>query len=87
MTGREAALKLRSGEDDVTRRFGHVEGGEIDGLELLEKWKEEQGLLDGDVEEDEARGWENWDAQSDSSESSGGWVNVCLLYTSPSPRD
>jgi len=74
--GREAALKLRSGEFDAARRFGHVEGGEIEGLELLEKWKEEQGLLEVDVEEDEARGWDDWDARSDSSASSGGWINV-----------
>jgi protein SDA1 len=71
--GREAALKLRAGEQDGVRRFGHVEGGEIEGLDLLEKWKEEQGL---DEEEDEEKGWENWDAESDSSESSGGWINV-----------
>ena len=70
--GRDAALKLRAGNISGTR-FGQVEGGEIEGLELLEKWKEEQGL---DAEEDEALGWENWDAQSDSSESSGGWINV-----------
>lgn len=71
--GRDAALKLRSGEMDGARRFGHVEEGGIEGLELLEKWKEEQGL---EGSEDEAAGWNNWDARSDSSESSGGWVNV-----------
>ncbi|KAH9821987.1 protein SDA1-like [Teratosphaeria destructans] len=71
--GREAALKLRAGEQDGRRRFGHVEGGEIEGLELLEKWKEEQGL---DQDEDEVKGWENWDAESDDSDSSGGWINV-----------
>ena len=70
--GRDAALKLRAGDEQGTR-FGHVEGGEIEGLELLEKWKEEQGL---DGEEDEVKGWEKWDAESDSSENSGGWINV-----------
>lgn len=70
--GRDAALKLRA-SDGVQSRFGEVQGGEIEGLELLEKWKEEQGL---DEEDDEARGWENWDTESDSSESSGGWINV-----------
>lgn len=71
--GRDAALGLRSGEKQAAR-FGAVEGGEIEGLELLEKWREEQGL--GSGEEDEDEGWKNWDAQSDDSESSGGWINV-----------
>ncbi|KAK5164471.1 Severe Depolymerization of Actin [Saxophila tyrrhenica] len=70
--GRDAALKLRAGTGQGTR-FGEVQSGEIEGLELLEKWKEEQGL---DEEEDEAKGWENWDAQSDSDDSEGGWINV-----------
>lgn len=71
--GRDAALKLRAGGMEEHARFGLVESGGIEGLELLEKWKEEQGVED---EEDEKKGWENWDAQSDSSESSGGWINV-----------
>jgi len=71
--GRDAALKLRAGDMEHHTRFGLVQEGGIEGLELLEKWKEEQGL---DEEEDEAKGWENWDAQSDNSESSGGWINV-----------
>ncbi|TKA60675.1 hypothetical protein B0A55_11031, partial [Friedmanniomyces simplex] len=73
--GRDAALKLRSkdGDGGLDRRFGQVDEGGIEGLDLLEKWKEEQGL---DEDEEEAKGWENWDAESDSSESSGGWVNV-----------
>lgn len=70
--GRDAALKLRA-NGGQGGRFGEVENGEIEGLDLLEKWKEEQGL---DEDEDEEKGWENWDAQSDSSESSGGWINV-----------
>lgn len=76
--GRDAALKLREqagkeGGIEAARRFGQVDEGGIEGLELLEKWKEEQGL---DEEEDEVKGWENWDAESDDSESSGGWINV-----------
>ncbi|KAK5110455.1 hypothetical protein LTR62_005806 [Meristemomyces frigidus] len=76
--GRDAALKLRhtttnEGGIAAARRFGQVEEGGIEGLDLLEKWKEEQGL---DEDEDEVKGWENWDAESDGSESSGGWINV-----------
>jgi len=71
--GRDAALKLRAGDMEHHTRFGLVQEGGIQGLELLEKWKEEQGLGE---EEHEAKGWEKWDAQSDDSESSGGWINV-----------
>jgi len=71
--GRDAALKLRAGEQHSSRRFGFVEGGGIEGLELLAKWQEEQGLDDEKAEE---QGWENWDVESDGSESSGGWINV-----------
>lgn len=70
--GRDAALGLRAGEN-TSARFGAVAEGGIEGIELLEKWKEEQGL---DEEEDEEKGWQKWDAESDDSESSGGWVNV-----------
>jgi protein SDA1 len=69
--GRDAALGLRAGERQGPR-FGEVEGGGIEGLELLEKWREEQGI--GSDEDEQA--WKDWEAQSDDSESSGGWVNV-----------
>ncbi|GAB7359851.1 hypothetical protein MBLNU230_g7379t1 [Neophaeotheca triangularis] len=70
--GRDAALGLRTGERQAAR-FGAVEEGGIEGLDLLEKWKEEQGA---DSEEDEAEGWNNWDAEEDDSDDSGGWINV-----------
>ncbi|KAK4631635.1 hypothetical protein CLAFUW4_02812 [Fulvia fulva] len=69
--GRDAALKLRVGENQGPR-FGEVDGGGIEGIELLEKWREEQGIDSDDDEE----AWKNWDAQSDDSESDGGWINV-----------
>jgi protein SDA1 len=69
--GRDAALGLRAGERQGPR-FGEVDGGGIEGLELLEKWREEQGI--GSDEDEQA--WKDWEAQSDDSESSGGWVNV-----------
>ncbi|KAK4899744.1 Severe Depolymerization of Actin [Elasticomyces elasticus] len=77
--GRKAALKLHAAKEGLTlesdtRRFGQVEEGGIEGLELLEQWKLEQGIVDD--EETEAKGWENWDAESDSSESEGGWIDV-----------
>lgn len=85
--GRDAALKMRSG-DRKEQRFGEVEAGGIEGLELLEKYKDEerkkrraeQGLPsegdDDEVEEDEAEDWRNWDVEDDDSDDSGGWINV-----------
>jgi protein SDA1 len=84
--GKEAALGLRSGERKE-RRFGEEAIGEIEGLELLEKWKEaererkkaEKGVdadSEGaqDDEDEDAAGWEvSEDSESDDS---GGWINV-----------
>ncbi len=82
--GKDATMGLRSGERKE-QRFGEEAIGQIEGLELLEKWKEEEnqrriaakgddvepGLSDDDV--DDADGWE-FDEDSDSD--SGGWQNV-----------
>lgn len=84
--GREAALDLRSGEQQPPR-FGEEAVGEIEGLELLEKWKEEErqrkrlekGLpADGSDDEDEEdeEDWNAWDVQEEDSDDSGGWINV-----------
>ncbi len=88
--GKDAAMGLRSGEMKL-RKFGEVEDGGIEGLELLEKWKEEQkekkraekNLLkipgekedDADSDEDEYNS-SDWDAESIGSSDSGGWINV-----------
>lgn len=86
--GKVASMALSAGEKKEIR-FGEEAVGEIEGLELLEKWKEEerrkkrleQGLPsdaedDEDLEEAEAAGWENWDVEEDDSDDSGGWINV-----------
>jgi protein SDA1 len=87
--GKEAAMGLRSGEKKEIR-FGEEALGEIEGLELLERWKEEerrkkrieQGLpSDGEdddekMAEDEAAGWADWDVNEDDSDDSGGWIDV-----------
>lgn len=86
--GKEATMGLRSG-DKKELRYGEEVIGQIEGLELLEKWKEEErrkrrtdkGLKsdedeDEDEEEDEDAGWANWDMDSDESSDSGGWINV-----------
>ena len=85
--GKTASMSLRAGELKE-KRFGEQELGGIDGLELLEKHKEEerrkrraeQGLpLDAEdtEEEDEAANWANWDVEDDEdSDDSGGWIDV-----------
>jgi protein SDA1 len=84
--GKDAAIGLRSGEQRQ-RRFGEEVIGEIEGLDLLEKWKAEErqrkrlekGLAaegsDGD-ESDEEEDWGAWDVQDDDSDDSGGWIDV-----------
>jgi protein SDA1 len=89
--GKTATMGIKSGSIKE-RRFGEEEIGGIEGLELLEEWKAEErkrkraekGLPeelgtdeeDIDSEEEERKGWENWDAESDASSDSGGWINV-----------
>ncbi|KAL8243765.1 hypothetical protein R6Q59_010023 [Mikania micrantha] len=82
--GKDASLGLRSGEQKQAR-FGEEALGEIEGLELLEQWKEEQrqqrraekglGTDDEDDSEDE-QDWNAWDVEEDDSDDSGGWINV-----------
>lgn len=87
--GKEAVMGLRSG-DLVQRKFGEQEAGGIEGLELLEKWMEEErkkkraaeGLpeeagMDEDAEkEDDEFNSDDWDVESVDSSDSGGWIAV-----------
>ncbi|KAL6706047.1 Severe Depolymerization of Actin [Coniothyrium glycines] len=86
--GKDATMGMRAGTIK-DRRYGEEATGEIEGIELLEKWKEEErrkkreaaGLdpeaTDGDSELDEAEDWKKWDVESDEeSDDSGGWINV-----------
>ncbi|EAW07325.1 SDA1 family protein [Aspergillus clavatus NRRL 1] len=87
--GKEASMGLRSGEKKE-RRFGEQETGEIEGLELLEKWKEEERRkrrlekgLPSDAEDDEddeaedEAAWAKWNVEDDEdSDGSGGWIDV-----------
>ena len=81
--GKEAAMGLRAG-DRKERRFGEEQAGEIEGLELLEKWKEEERerkRLDGTLPDNEADVVDNedetgWEVEEDDSDDSGGWINV-----------
>ncbi|PQE09893.1 SDA1 domain-containing protein [Rutstroemia sp. NJR-2017a BVV2] len=84
--GKTATMGLKSGSIKE-RRFGEEEAGGIEGLELLEQWKDEErkrkrierGLpeeVGSDEEEDDEDDWGAWDVQSDASSDSGGWINV-----------
>ncbi|KAL2132209.1 hypothetical protein VTI74DRAFT_4096 [Chaetomium olivicolor] len=89
--GKEATMGLRSGAVKQ-RKFGEEEEGGIEGIELLEKYKEEQkrkkreeqGLnKDGDIEEKKDDGEEDdgfnsdeWEVASTDSDSSTGWIDV-----------
>ena len=85
--GKEAAMGLRSGQRKE-QRFGEEIVGEIEGLELLEKWKEEErqreraekGLPAGiGSEEPESEAEEDsgdWEVDEADSDDSGGWINV-----------
>ncbi|ETN46391.1 uncharacterized protein HMPREF1541_00575 [Cyphellophora europaea CBS 101466] len=75
--GKDASLNLKSG-DQIQHRYGAEVAGEIEGLDLLEKWKEEErrnkGLEEG--EEDDEEDWAAWNIEEDDSDDSGGWINV-----------
>ncbi|KAK2627740.1 hypothetical protein QTJ16_002386 [Diplocarpon rosae] len=79
-----AIRELRFGEQEA----GGIEGLEL--LEEWKRnerkrKREEAGLSElesddeggsDDEDEEDGKGWENWDAESDSSDDSGGWINV-----------
>ncbi|KAI9668611.1 MAG: Severe Depolymerization of Actin [Alyxoria varia] len=88
--GRDAAMGLRSGERRQ-RRYGEEQLGVIEGLDLLEKYKEderkkkqeEKGLQadeDGTGEKngaDEEDDWNAWVVEDEEdSDDSGGWIDV-----------
>lgn len=85
--GKEAAMGLRSGQRKE-QRFGEEAVGEIEGLELLEKWKEEErqrqrvekglpaekGSDESEGEDEEDPG--DWEVDDDDTDDSGGWIDV-----------
>lgn len=86
--GKDASMGLRAGERKE-KRFGEQQAGGIEGLDLLEKHKEEerrkkrieQGLPsdaeDENEEEDEEANWAAWNVEDDEdSDDSGGWIDV-----------
>jgi protein SDA1 len=88
--GKEAALGLRSGQQKQ-QVFGEIPTGEIEGLDLLERWKQEErqrkrlekglapqgsGDEDDEEEEEEEEDWGAWDVEDNDSDDSGAWINV-----------
>ncbi|KAJ3545461.1 hypothetical protein NM208_g2491 [Fusarium decemcellulare] len=85
--GKDATINLKAGVQ-AQRKFGEEDAGGIEGLELLEKWKEEEkkrkrlakGLPEkaGSDEDEEDDGFKSdeWEVDSDDSSDSGGWVDV-----------
>jgi protein SDA1 len=77
-------MGLKSGERKILR-YGEEEAGEIEGLELLEKWKEEERLKkkaekgatsDGNDEAEASDDDDGWEVEEDVSDDSGGWIDV-----------
>jgi protein SDA1 len=87
--GKDATIGLRSGEMKQ-KKFGEEDAGGIEGLELLEQWKEEQKkrkreeeglppLIEGEEkpeEKDDGFNSSDWEVDSVDSSDSGGWIDV-----------
>ncbi|KAI4144582.1 MAG: hypothetical protein L6R39_004118 [Caloplaca ligustica] len=87
--GKDAAIGLRSGARKG-QRFGEEAVGGIEGLELLEKWKEEEkqkklltqqpreggNLAEEGLSGDDEDDGDGWEVDEDSDSDSGGWQNV-----------
>ncbi|KAL8798529.1 MAG: hypothetical protein Q9182_006585 [Xanthomendoza sp. 2 TL-2023] len=81
--GKDAAIGLRSG-GRKEQRFGEEVVGHIEGLELLEKWKEEErqrkapkeGGEDQEHPEDGEEDEDVWQVDEDFNSDSDGWQNV-----------
>ncbi|KAI2642198.1 SDA1-domain-containing protein [Xylaria nigripes] len=89
--GKDATIALKAG-DLKQQQFGEEQVGEIEGLELLAKWKEEErkrkrtekGLPEdaeatekqNDEEEDDGFNSSDWEVASTDSDESGEWIRV-----------
>jgi protein SDA1 len=85
--GKNASIGLRTGEVKQ-KRFGEEEAGGIEGIELLEKWKDEERKrkqeeaaengVDEKKDEKDEEGYNSsdWEVESMDSDDSGGWIDV-----------
>lgn len=94
--GKDASIGVNKGIMKQ-RKYGDEAVGEIEGLDLLVKWKDEQrrrkraelGLPeDGSDVEDEAAEAESdeWEVASDDSDGSGGWIDVSSDEEDEAPK-
>ncbi|KAI0653204.1 actin cytoskeleton organization and cell cycle progression protein [Cubamyces menziesii] len=78
--GKEASMGMAKGSQPLP--FGHSAQAAVDieGLVLLEdhlkKLREEEGVASGEEDEDDEAAWEGWEVESESEESSDGWISV-----------
>ncbi|KAL5042855.1 hypothetical protein BDW71DRAFT_189277 [Aspergillus fruticulosus] len=87
--GKDASISLQHGEKKE-KRFASQEAGGIEGIELLEQWKEEErkrkraerGLAtddedDEENEDEDENDWAAWNVEDEEdSDDSGGWIDV-----------
>ncbi|KAI5818767.1 SDA1-domain-containing protein [Pyronema omphalodes] len=86
--GKTASMGMK---DHTELRFGQEAEGHIEGIELLEAWKEAQREMkraerqegeqsdaddDEDEEEDDEAAWAQWEVEEDSDEEEEGWIQV-----------
>jgi len=85
--GKTASMNLQE-NGAIGLRYGEERTGVIEGLDLLEEWKEEQKRSkagqagsgsEGEDEEggdDDEDGWGGWDIEEDEDSDNEGWINV-----------
>ena len=96
--GKDATIGLKSGIMQQ-RKFGEQEAGQIEGLDLLAKWKDDerkkkrlaQGLpetagSDEEKENEDGFNSSDWEVDSDGSSDSGGWIDVSSEDEAPAPK-
>ncbi|KAI8998932.1 actin cytoskeleton organization and cell cycle progression protein [Trametes punicea] len=78
--GKEASMGMAKGSQPLPFGYSAQAAVDIEGLVLLEdhlkKLREEEGVVSGAEDEDDEAAWEGWDVESDSEESSDGWIDV-----------
>jgi len=84
--GKTASMNLQENRA-IGLRYGEERTGVIEGLDLLEEWKEEQKRLkaeqaesgdedEGGDEDGDEDGWNGWDVEEDEDSDNEGWINV-----------
>ncbi|KAI5788925.1 SDA1-domain-containing protein [Peziza echinospora] len=80
--GKTASMGMKTSTGGL--RFGESRTGVIEGLDLLEEWKEKQKLAKAeeegvdvdDLSDDDEANWDGWDVEDDDDSDNEGWTNV-----------